>query len=525
MMKPVRFFEFTRLALSERLQSVKDGVIPPRSDLRHFFYEVRNRFLRKYPGIPNIEFDSKAKESTKFYASWSRVVTDFCAEHAVDFDIDPKRWWLIRDKMNLFAKGKAICESESGQFIVDSESRGKVAEGCSFILVCEKVTVSEELVKNLREEGYKLSLVSSGGKDPADVKEALIQAVDDLEVENFYVLHLHDFDLYGVEMYFELRSHYDKVIDVGVNSRFLEVLGNMDRRLVEEQSLNKSVHLALQESIKNHARFNPEYTDDDYQYMQGESVGDKEWRGKRIEIDAVHVQYGIKPFVDYIESRLEDIDCWDLTRIGIDEQELEEPPNEYRSLISKMEDDVGRAYGEKLDELSENYNEVLKVIQDTLTQPPEYSELRHKFVDTEATDFSSWQVKNSDGTSYKYDQRPLKNIHPLKEKYSKQISREWRDDYKGDLDERVNDKLECWDEDVSTAEEDIENIVEELQDNLDEDKANDSDLEEFKKKLESIEWGEEELDAIEVPDPIEEIRRVINALEEFAGQKEAAPDE
>jgi DNA repair exonuclease SbcCD ATPase subunit len=228
--------------------------------------------------------------------------------------------------------------------------------------------------------------------------------------------------------------------------------------------------------------------------LQGEQVGKNEWRGKQIEIDAIHVQYGIKPFVDYIESRLEDIACWDLTRIGIGKQELFEPPNEYENLIQEKEDKAIEAYKEKLEDISENYSKILSIVENTLTQPTEYLKLRKE---------------------YFTEDNQLINIEPLRLDYMNQIDKKWVNGYQSSLDKHVNDKLKCWNGAVNTASDKILAIKAGLQSELDKAKTDDPDLDDFKDDLEDIDWGEQELKAIPTPDPVEEVLKVIKSLLDY----------
>ncbi|GAJ05480.1 unnamed protein product, partial [marine sediment metagenome] len=87
---------------------------------------------------------------------------------------------------------------------------------------------------------------------------------------------------------------------------------------------------------------------------------------KRIEIDAIEVMYGIQPFIDYALMKIEE-ECqvWDLSRIGVDEFELEEPEDHYDTLVNKFERNVGRAYGKKLNALGKSMNKIIDVVKDT----------------------------------------------------------------------------------------------------------------------------------------------------------------
>jgi hypothetical protein len=66
--------------------------------------------------------------------------------------------------------------------------------------------------------------------------------------------------------------------------------------------------------------------------------------------------------------------------------------------------------------------------------------------------------------------------------------------------------------DVTTAGEDLQSKVDELQGQLNKAKRDDPNLDQFKKELDDINWGKEELDKIEPPDEAESIREVIAAL-------------
>ena len=550
------FFDYTRADLKKRLQIAREinapdystrlqivikNNTPKETDIRHWFYDLRVGFLKEHIDYPSVTYGSDCET---FYVQWSSALINFCTYHCKEFGIPKSRWWLIRDLMNIHPEARATCQSENGDFMIDWLTRGKVAVGSSFIVVCEKKTVSRELCKALRDRGYKVTFISSGGKTPADVTEAVTQAMEGLEKQNYYVLFLHDFDLAGVQMIYTLRESCPNVIDVGVNRVFLKTLGEIDPRLCEEQVLNKDFFGKLECQIcgikcpqnNDHKDYTPEnceavrgskylqpaeYSQEDFRYLQGEPhqvikcnkkgevvINKKgettiktEYSGKRIEIDAIHVQYGIQPFVDYIESRLADIHYWDLTRINIGEQSLREPNSKYDEAIIEKENEVYNAYHDKEKNLSENLNKILDTVRSTLTMPPEYSALKQKYFEN--------------GTIY----GKLKPIDPLKEEYKEQIDREWVDDYQDDLDE-INDKLDCYDGKLATARKDIEDAVKDLQDQLEEDKANDEDLAGFREKLGKIDWGEKELEKIQIPDPVEEMRKVIVALQDCIAEIE-----
>ena len=211
------FYSVTRRLLDEKWAIVKSGAVPKFTDLRHFFYECRNKFLRENPQFTEIDGKDKNK-----YAGYLKIITDWCVQHSSDFGFDKSLWWRVREKLNIWAKGKATCGGEVEKFLIDRDTRNKVSHSCSFVLLCEKETVSRELFERLRGEGYKLNIVATAGQNTSDVKEAILETVGELDEDEptFYFLALHDYDASGLEIYFDLKKRYANVIDVGVNRDF-----------------------------------------------------------------------------------------------------------------------------------------------------------------------------------------------------------------------------------------------------------------------------------------------------------------
>jgi hypothetical protein len=106
------------------------------------------------------------------YVDWQiGALNQWSVKQCGEFGIPKELYWRVREKINIWAEGKAVCEGESGKFLVDKETRSRTAKDCSFILLCEKKTVSKELLERLKAEGYKVNLVSTGGYSPSDVKK------------------------------------------------------------------------------------------------------------------------------------------------------------------------------------------------------------------------------------------------------------------------------------------------------------------------------------------------------------------
>jgi len=134
-MPECEFYNLTRKLLLERLELLRQNITSEFTDIRHLFYIYRNRFLREHPELN--EVDSKSKSIYNDFES--NVIGGFCTEHCAEFNIDPDKWWRLREKMNIWAEGRAICHHEDfGDFLITNKNRHRVDRNCSFILVCEK---------------------------------------------------------------------------------------------------------------------------------------------------------------------------------------------------------------------------------------------------------------------------------------------------------------------------------------------------------------------------------------------------
>jgi len=502
----VIFYDVTRRLMDQRADIVRQGLLPKYTDIRHFFYECRNVFLRENPQLNEIDSTSKTP-----YVDWQiGALNHWSIKHCEAFSVPKELYWRVREKLNIWPAAKATCDGESGKFLIDHETRARVARGCSFILVCEKKTVSKELLEGLKALGYKVNLVSTGGYSPSDVQEMVISISEELDGDNpaFYFLVLHDFDLDGVKIFFNLKERYGNVIDVGVNSELIKYLngqGTFDLRLVEEQRLNKCLQTQLKSKIEENGCA---YTLADFEYLQGVQQPDgKTWVGKRIEIDAIHVQYGIDPFIKYILQKIED-ECqvWDLTRIGLSDFSLQEPSNPFQDALDYLHQDISEKCGKTLERLFKPLTSVRDFVKD-VTQ---------EFLSEWATLYSKQGIVSTgsayeDGTWIYHVNR--EDVEKLKEKYQEGFDKEYVLDYEDDLD-KINNQIKNYEGDVTTA---VDTLCQEhidLQGNVNDAAKEDEEATEFQNALDLIDWNKEGFDKLTVPDETEVLRIVIRRCQE-----------
>jgi len=489
--KPTKFNALLYQLLDERLRTVENGGTPTFTDMRHMFYECRNKFLKKYLELTEIDLEGDQ------YSGFEHAITYWCQKYCREHGMNEELYWRVREMLNIWAKGKATCEGEVEKFLIEKNTRERVSKSCSFILLCEKETVSRELMKRLQGEGYKLNIVATGGKSPSDVKEAVLEAVDSFDKDDptFYFLVLHDFDIAGVEIFFDLKRHYNNVIDVGVNQEFIHSW-NCNLRLVEEQVKNKGFHKKLEEYIQN-----SDYTQEDFNYLQGEKVSAKKWIGKRIEIDAIHVEYGIEPFVKYIVDKIQkECKLWDLSRIGVEDFELDEPDNPFEEALKEFNEDI---LGQ-VREIEEKIDEPLDTVHNLVWN------VTHGF------EWDIIHLKNKYGIGYNKEINKYEvssdEMSNLERKYQDGFFREYVPDYKDELKE-INDQIKRYEGDVREGKEDLENQKDDLQKDVDKSAEEDKEVKEFKDELDNFDWGKDEFEALEVPDEKDVIKAVIEKLQ------------
>lgn len=485
--------------LNKRLQQVLKGEKPRELKKRQFFYLCREAFQKEW-GLTEVDYKGKNP-----YVPWGNMVNKWALNRCSLLGKETGRFWDVLSALNIWPHERGVCYKYflggSKEVLVSHKNRDEMVEGCSFVVVLEKQSIAEDLFNALVKEGYRANVIAMGGHDTGTV-QAMAADINDLmeqeESTNFFVLSVHDYDLDGAMMVDEARRWFPHTIDCGLNREFFTYNGLEIDKDKKDWGMVETVNI---EKNPSEIIFSlPEYNDKDREFFLTEKTSQKSWKGHRIEIDNVFAKHDIKPFVNYIKWRLEDVPCWDLTRIGVEEQELEEPENHYEDTLYWHTNAVRKKYDEKTTALSKQYNAVLEIVKNTMTLPKEYSDLRRKH----------WIIDDK----YVMQLRELKSddLDNLRREFKGQMEMKWKDSYQEKVDEEINEKLKCWEDDITTAKEDIENRVEELQEELNTAKEKDKWLTMFKKELGEIDFGEDEVDKVEIPDPVEELDEVIKVL-------------
>lgn len=358
MRKPYPFYQLTYDHLQARLDNPDKRTY---TDMRNLFYQLREQFFR--------ETGKKELRKVKdIFANWEWMVNLWMKKKAKELYSDEDFWVRVRDDINIQAHGRAICYTQEGdEYLVTKKRRRHIENTCSFILMCEKLKVGTDVFNALKKAGYKVNYISLGGYAPGDVQDAILSAFPD-DTEGFYVMMLHDYDIHGVEILAKVHELSDKILDIGINEKFLE-FNEIEHANVDEPFKTKRKKFnVLSEYVDNCGRT----TKYSLPYLT-ES-------GRRVEIDVIDVRYGTKPFIDYAQHIIE-TECpeWDLGRIhGM--PELDEPDNPFEEMINEFKSKVIDEYYQKQEELLANRKKIVEAVELETTMGQELYSLIEKHI-------------------------------------------------------------------------------------------------------------------------------------------------
>jgi hypothetical protein len=494
----------------KKLSLVLQGIQPEFTRVRGVFYNFRTAFLQEHPELLELDTDSN-----NVYQQYQGSVTNrWCKLVAPKLGIDPELWWRVREKLNIWPQGRAICHTRFGRFLVDYETRHRIDNNCSFVIVTEKDTILKPFMEKLNKLGYKANIISTGGNSQADVQEGLLDIADQLngDVENFYILLLHDYDLSGLGILHTVFKRYPNVIDLGINLRFLQWLENQvedyEERLIVEQQIHKKEYKQILEFIQE----SKHYSIEDYKWLQGipyevvkRGKTKTYYKGKRVELDAVNAAYGTQVFIDYLLYRLEkDCKVWDLSRIGVEPFELQDPQNEFTAEIKNYSKKVCYTFYDKRREIEKPLDSVKSLIDEVVKDKLD------KLKEIKKPVLGDYETTNWDYI----EPHKLEEFNELKEFYKNQLEYDYTEDYQDDLD-NVNEQITRFEGDVREGEKTLRLQVNEIQEQVEFDAENDEQLPEFKEKLENVDYGQEKLDKLEPLSEKETVRLAIDKLIEY----------
>jgi len=418
-----------RQGLNPEWKSPKTGMITDRVSIRTFFYICRQEFFDTHPG--EIEIDI-GKGRTDQEVQMVNIIKQYLDKFKSEFNL--LHWVNVRDLLGIDAKERAVeyKHTETTPTLFEEGEIVEVVEKNSFSIIAEKELIASKIHQELNSLGYHSNLIVLEGFSVRNVIKALQEIKKQQEVlttQNFYVLLLHDYDISGLQIIGSAKTIYPNIIDIGVNDEFLQT-SKINLNDVKE-SWNPGKRLISWLKKQNLPNF---------KYLFLES--------NRVEIDPVFWNYGLSPFIQYIESQIK-LHCkfWNLNRIDVvpiyDWYVEGERPDDWEEEISiglgltkirnLIDLNTTKPFEEKLSEIEvpELKNEEFKELRQNMIEG-------NKFYDGNILEAGEHIEKQEELLQEKLNEENeevVKGRNRAKENYEK-INKEWEE-----FDEKVCNKI------------------------------------------------------------------------------------
>lgn len=310
--------------VSKFLDVLRDEVLMPRLDMlcehgenyvfshtdelseRMCWYNCVNRY-KTITGLTQIDL---AGDGAEQYKKFQAAIRNFCegkGNVARAVKINPQYgmyWGLLRDALNIAAKGRAVIFGQPGSnILVTDENKYKYVNRALIAVICEKETLGKKWLAEMERRGWRnhFMLIITQGFSACEVIQTLMEIKEKIEKKEteFNVAVLHDNDIPGKMIYQDVHEWFS-ASDIGVN---FEMLDRIDP--------------ALWDNLKEACKVDPK------QIKMIENLGDQSLSfldrigNFRVELDNLYIQRGIGVFADYAEFVIaRDMHVFDLNRVS-----------------------------------------------------------------------------------------------------------------------------------------------------------------------------------------------------------------
>ena len=440
------------------------------TDMRETFYDMKKRYFDK---TGNRDLPKKVNNYNNFTFS----VNTWLRKRSRLLLGDVFRWVKLRDSLGIQARPKVLCYPDNGdeEFLVTQKTRHRIGKGCSFVLFCEKLSMGKKVWRGLQERGWSVNYVSLAGYPPGDIQDAVLDIFAEGD-PGFYGITLHDYDIDGIQIAGTLNRISDKIMDVGVSEDFL-AFTNIDRAPLSEPrggNGGKEIFKMLHEYVDS-----CKHTTYDFRFLEKDK--------RRVELDSVGVNHGVKPFLDYIEHRLlADCETWDLRRLGVNEKGLTEPEGALWRALRAAEKKVNDARWDVAHEAQGIINEMEYAVANVMNFPEDYAYFQH-----------------------------FDAFNPIREDFKEDLRINYVAPYEDEI-QAINDQIPAYKGDPRTANEILSDQLKVIMKKVNHDSEYPPHLHEFHEALEAIDIDEViEAETVEVPSRDYFIDLAIEALNEL----------
>lgn len=224
---------------------------------RFILYQLRQLKLRPIPITESIEMTKREvwyyieilakRDNTPFdgnYKGFVKAITLYC--ETIQEEVDVPYWGYVLDVLKIKSKARATVYEEDDKIKglwkpvgLDKDTLVNYINAPFFLIYCEKEDTITAFLKELLRRGYNKEYfycLNLGGEASTNAIRLLREY---LNIKNFHCFVLHDIDLSGLEIFFDIRKHFN-CKSIGVNPDFLEYSGYDFDELSEGYKSEKS---------------------------------------------------------------------------------------------------------------------------------------------------------------------------------------------------------------------------------------------------------------------------------------------
>ena len=238
-------------------------------------------------------------------------------------------WAYAYDSLKIKSKAKAmiyIYDEKELQWLtigLDKNTLKTYTNVPFFLILCEKEDTIEPFLKELIKRDYKKEYfycINLGGESPSNAIRLIREY---LPIRNFHCFILHDMDMKGLEIFFDMKRHFINCESIGVNPEFLEYCGYEFEKLCEKYKTDTG---KSRETVSSQLEDGTRTVFNELDMSIEEKERYNNWINmcirRRIELNSITahkientpLESKVKDFVDYFIYILEK-SKWDLTRV------------------------------------------------------------------------------------------------------------------------------------------------------------------------------------------------------------------
>ncbi len=288
----------------------------------------------------NMVLDSNYKRS------FVPAIRDYCKE--IQEKVGVPYWAYVYDLLMIKSKARATLYEEIDKPVgIDKDTLKNYTDTPFFLILCEKEDTITAFLKELLKKGYNMEhfyCLNLGGESPTNAIRLLREYCN---IKNFHCFVLHDMDISGLEIFFDMRRHI-KCKSIGVNPEFLEFCGYDFDELCENYKTNDGKKLErVSKSIEKKARtvFNELDITIEEKEMYNKWI--ERCIERKIELNSITAHKiendpSVSKTIDFVNYfiRILEQEKWDLTRVrelekeGYDNIKTEEKASKHRTEIT-----------------------------------------------------------------------------------------------------------------------------------------------------------------------------------------------